>query len=225
MGMPGMAHLDTFNAAINQQVGEVWRLLGRQALIQLESPTLLGIAMNDAERDVGDPSTLERAARAIARVAADAPVGARFGIHLCLGDMNNRTHDDQPLTAGEPVSRASGALLAAWPSGAAPPEYIHFPVAGGRDPARLDPAIYAGLRGLRDVPETTRLIAGVAHESGMAEEDLEGRSLGEQRQALAMTEAAVDRRVDVAAPCGIARGRTVQDCRLVMLRMVQLARS
>jgi len=65
----------------------------------------------------------------VARLARLAPAGARFGIHLCLGDMIT-----EPL-ASMPDNQ-SGVLLAnaiakAWPAGRSL-EFVHAPFAAAQ---------------------------------------------------------------------------------------------
>ena len=75
-----------------------------------------------------------------------APAGARFGVHLCLGDMNHRplgrAADAAPLVA------LANAVAGRWPAGR-PLHFVHLPLAAADDPPSLDPAYYAPLAGLR----------------------------------------------------------------------------
>jgi hypothetical protein len=133
----------------------------------------------------------------VAHLAARAPEGTRFGIHLCVGDMNHRAL--ARLRDVAPLVRLANAIVRAWPAGRSL-EFIHAPFAAAvlppPSPASADgAAFYAPLRRLR-LPSRVRLIAGFVHES---------RPLEEQRETLALIESLVGRRVDVATSCGLGR--------------------
>jgi hypothetical protein len=130
--------------------------------------------------------------RGVARLARESPHGARFGIHLCLGDMNHRALAN--MSDATPVVLLANALVKAWPAGR-PLEYIHAPFAAANKVPRTDPAWYASLTKLK-LPADTRFIAGFAHE----DQDLE-----QQRQIRTMIERNVGREVDVATSCGLGR--------------------
>jgi hypothetical protein len=133
----------------------------------------------------------------VARLAARSPEGTRFGIHLCVGDMNHRAL--ARLTDVTPLVRLANAIARAWPAGRSL-EFVHAPFAAAVLPppspaTREGSRFYAPLRGLR-LPTRTRFIAGFVHEA---------RPLAEQQETLALIESLVGRRVDVATSCGLGR--------------------
>ncbi len=136
-------------------------------------------------------------ARGVARLAASSPEGTRFGIHLCVGDMNHRAL--AKLTDVTPLVRLANAIAHAWPTGR-PLEFVHAPFAAAVLPppapaTDVGARFYAPLSGLR-LPAATRFIAGFIHET---------RPIAEQRETLALIESLVGRRVDVATSCGLGR--------------------
>jgi hypothetical protein len=126
------------------------------------------------------------------RLVAASPEGARFGIHLCLGDLGHKALSG--LRSAIPLVKLANAISAQWPTGRAL-EYVHAPLAAGDEPPPLEPKFYQPLSGLR-LPAGTRFVAGFLHED---------RSLSEQRDLLAVIEKAVGSEVDVAASCGLGR--------------------
>jgi hypothetical protein len=210
----GLAYLEVFAEATVAQIHQVHTVLGSDAVVQLETPAAFGFTQA-GDQYLPPAVHCAKLAADLADLAAQAPAGTRFGLHFCLGDMNNKTRFGSPLLSGEPVVRLSRAVVEAWPAGR-PLEYIHFPVAGGDQPPLTDPEIFSSLAGLADVvPAGTRIIAGIAHEAA---------SLDEQQVTLRMAEDGVGRSLDVATACGMARGRTPAVAHLLMRRMVDLAR-
>jgi hypothetical protein len=132
-----------------------------------------------------------------------APRDARFGIHLCLGDLGHKAMGR--MRDASPVVHLANAVVAAWPAGPRL-EYVHGPLAAGELPPTLDPAFYRPLAGLR-LPESTRFAAGFLHES---------RSTEQARLILDLIESAYGREVDVAAACGL--GRRGRDNALAVMR-------
>lgn len=56
--------------------------------------------------------------RGVANLARQAPEGARFGLHLCLGDMNHRALGRMSNTG--PLVALTNAIVKAWPAGRPP---------------------------------------------------------------------------------------------------------
>lgn len=163
---------------------------GDDVLFQLEIPAEL-VFVTKA------PGPLRRPlagwlAGVVTRLAARAPEGARFGVHLCLGDLGHEALT-RMRDAG-PVTRLAGAIAARWPAGR-PLEYLHAPLAAGEEPPVLEERFYRPLGELR-LPEDTRFVAGLLHES---------RSVDELRQLLGLVESRMGSTVDVAAACGLGR--------------------
>jgi len=125
-------------------------------------------------------------------VAAASPEGARFGIHLCLGDMNHRAFGRMKDVG--PLVLLTQAIVAAWPAGRTL-EFVHAPFAAADDPPPTAESFYAPLASLK-LPARTRFIAGFAHED---------QSLDDQRRVLATIEKLLGRPVDVSSSCGLGR--------------------
>lgn len=139
----------------------------------------------------------------LARLVRAAPAGARFGVHLCLGDMNHRALGRMDDLG--PVVALANALAAKWPQGR-PLAYVHAPFGAADVPPSVDPAFTAPLADLR-LPSTTRFVAGLVHEHV---------DVDQQRAMLARVEGLVGSTADVAAACGL--GRRDRDDALESLR-------
>ena len=191
---------EPFSEATLDEIRRIFAQAGDDVVFQLEIPAeLVFVARAPAPLQ---PLVARLMARGVARLAARAPVGARFGIHLCLGDMNHRAlgrmRDVRPLVL------LANAIARAWPR-RRPLDFIHAPFAAAIEPPPLEAAFYAPLRDLR-LPSSTRFVAGFVHE---------GRTLEEQRRLLRLIEDAAGRQVDVATSCGL--GRRDRDAALATL--------
>ncbi|WP_051571473.1 hypothetical protein [Cryptosporangium arvum] len=200
VGVPGAIDLALFT-------------FGPRGVLRYERPfaEALAIAMNEAHGDdvlfqlelpaeavllTRAPRPARRALAAllagrVAALALGAPRGARFGVHLCLGDLNHRALG-APNDA-EPLVQLANALVERWPA-TRPLQFVHLPLAAGAEPPATDPAFYRPLRGLR--PRDVRVVAGYAHE---------GHDLAAQRRVRDYVEDAIGDRVDVSTSCGLGR--------------------
>lgn len=183
-----------FTEATVQEVQRIHALLGDDVVFQIEVPAELVLLARAPRR--AQPALAAVLGREIVALAAGAPPTARFGVHLCLGDMNNKAFGR--MRDASPVVELGNAIVRRWPPGRTL-EYLHAPLAAGADPAPVEASFYQPLGRLR-MPPTVRFIAGFAHEA---------RSLGEQRQIRSVIEDRVGHPVDVAAACGLGR-RTEQ---------------
>ncbi|HEX9065345.1 MAG TPA: hypothetical protein VF843_09560 [Streptosporangiaceae bacterium] len=159
-------------------------------LIQLETPAAL-IATCMAGED-GAAGAARQLAAATAALPAAVPAGTRFGVHLCLGDMNHKAMTGmRDIT---PAVLVANELAAAWPDGR-PLEFIHMPFAAAEQPPSFEEEFYRPL-GKLELPGSVRFVAGCIHES-----------LDDVSQAglLAMIEEEAGREADVAAACGLGR--------------------
>jgi hypothetical protein len=186
----GLRHRRTFTDATVREIEAIHRQGGNDVLFQIEVPAeLVQVARSPRMLRPGVARIL---GRGVARLAARSPAGARFGIHLCLGDMNHRPlgrmRDAQPLV------HLANAIAAAWP-GRRPLEYVHIPLAAALEPPSLAESFYAPLSRLR-LPGGVRVIAGFAHE---------GQPLDQQRRLRDVIDTAVGAPVDVACSCGLGR--------------------
>ena len=122
-----------------------------------------------------------------------SPAGARFGIHLCLGDFHHTAYGEH---ARRPPARAARER----DRGRVPRRTRSSSTSTRRSPRRRSrrsrtESFYEPLRDL-DLPDDTRFIAGFLHESLDTEA---------HRDLLARIERLSGREVDVAAACGLGR--------------------
>ncbi|MCM6774239.1 hypothetical protein NDR87_12225 [Nocardia sp. CDC159] len=193
MGVNGVRkHKQAFVDASVRDIAAVRELAGDDVVIQLEATAELLLMAKTlpfhrlADRALG-------LAKGIAAMAAAAPAGTRFGVHLCLGSLRNRAgarpRDARPLVA------LANSVARHWPAGR-PLEYVHGPLAAGDIPPSMKPSFYVPLRDL-DLGPDTAFYAGLVHEIPSVEQ---------QVQTLHTVEAALGRRVDgVASACGLGR--------------------
>ncbi len=159
-------------------------------VFQVESVFSMAAVVRAPEEAQG--SVAARAANSIMSMVERAPVGARFGVHLCLGDYHHRALVE--MGSARPLVTMANTLARKWPS-TQPLEYIHAPFAAAEKPGSFDPAWYEPLSEL-DLPESVRFVAGFIHE------DL---SVEQLRGVHTMIEQFVGREVDIAATCGLGR--------------------
>ncbi len=201
-------HRAAFRAATVREIQDIHAKAGSSVLFQLEVPAEL-VFVSQLPRPV-QPAMAAFLARGVCQLAALSPEGARFGIHLCVGDLGNkalgRMRDTRPLVT------LTNAIVRRWPHGR-PLAYVHVPLAAGDQPAPLDEAFYRPLSRLR-LPPDVRFVAGFVHEHG---------SLDDQRHILRGVEHRLGRRVDVATACGL--GRRTPDAAAIAMEMAgRLAR-
>ncbi|WP_460697748.1 hypothetical protein [Nocardia thraciensis] len=195
--------------ATAREIVRIHETLGDNVVFQLElaAETLICARTPGIVRQAAATA----AGRAIARLVARTPHDARFGVHLCFGSL-----DDKPVVA--PRSTAAVVTLANavaryWPAGRHL-DFVHLPIGdGSRAPVR--PRYYAPLARL-ELPATTRVVAGLAHPA---------QPLAQARQGLAAAESAYGGPLDVAAPCGLGRYKTVDRARSAVAHAVALAES
>lgn len=183
-------HRAAFRGATLREIREIYRRGGKDVVFQIEIPAELAfVARMPAPLR---PLMARALARGVARLAREAPAGARFGVHLCLGDMNHRAL--ATMTDTSPVVLLANAIVKAWPAGRTL-EFMHAPFAAAQKVPRTDPGWYAPLTRLK-LPRTTRFAAGFVHED---------QDLDEQRRLRALIERNVGREVDVSTSCGLGR--------------------
>jgi hypothetical protein len=179
-----------FTEATMHEMRRIHAQLGADVVFQIEVPAELVLLARAPRR--ARPALAGVLGREIAALAAGAPAGARLGVHLCLGDMNNKALGR--MRDASPLVELSNAIVRRWPAGRAL-EYLHAPLAAGVEPAPTEASFYEPLTRLR-MPPTVRFIAGFAHEA---------RALNEQRRIRSLVEDRVGHPVDVAASCGLGR--------------------
>lgn len=159
-------------------------------VFQLEMPVPL-IAIASAP-DEAQPQVAAQMADRIIELPLRTEAGTRYGVHLCLGDMNHRAL--AAMRNVRPLVLLSNELASRWPADR-PLEFIHAPFAAAEVPPTFAEEFYAPL-GELEIPDGLRFAAGCVHES---------LSLQEQRDLLAMIERFAGRQVDLAAACGLGR--------------------
>jgi hypothetical protein len=203
-------HRGTFRDALAREIEEITGWGGQDVLFQLEVPAELVMVASV-------PKPLRTAAayllvRGMVKQVSAAPPGTRFGVHLCVGDLNNKAL--KRLSTVAPAVSMVNALLRIWPRGRSL-EYVHVPLAAGDQPPPLEPGFYQPLESLAALPRDTRFAAGLVHEA---------QEPGDQRKILRTVESVLSRTVDVSPACGLGR-RSPQDARHALERAVALAES
>ncbi len=127
----------------------------------------------------------------VKRIRPEAP----FGIHLCLGDLNNEALIHAPSL--DKMVNFTNHLLAKWPA-THELNYVHVPLAEAKEPPPLDPAWYQPLAEMQ-VPADVDFVAGFVHDK---------RTIAEHRQILEILDKVRGGRVDVASSCGLGRRDT-----------------
>lgn len=179
-----------FTDATIAEIRAVHAEAGNDVVFQLEVPVeLVTVARTPPPLR---PVVARLLGRGVANLARRAPEHARFGVHLCLGDMNHRALG-RMADAG-PLVALTNAIVRAWPVGRAL-EYVHAPFAAAERPPPTEPGWYAPLRRLR-LPAGTRFVAGIAHED---------QDLATQRRLLRVIDELTGDRVGVSTSCGLGR--------------------
>ncbi len=201
-----LRHRTPFTEATLREINEVTALTGPGTLFQIEVPAELVLL---AKAPPPARAVLARMlSRSITGLAAAAPVGTRFAVHLCLGDMNNRAFGT--MNDVRPLVLLANAITGSWPIGR-PLDLLHAPFAAADQPATTDPSFYEPLREL-EIGPSMRFAAGFVHESQPFADQLAIRSIIEDR---------LDREVVIAAACGLGR-RTETAGRAVLERTAEL---
>lgn len=201
-----LRHRRAFTETAVSSIRRIHEQLGDDVVFQIEIPAELVLLARAPARV--QPALATVLARGVVAVAAGAPAGARFGVHLCLGDMNHKAFGK--MTDVAPLVHLSNAIVSRWPAGR-PLEYMHAPFAGADVPPSTDPAFYAPLDRLR-LPSTVRFVAGFAHEK---------QGIAEQQQIRALIDDHLGTPVDIAAACGLGR-RTREDAEANLRRVAEL---
>lgn len=191
LGLTGpFRHRRAFTQTLARQIGEIVAGAGDNVLFQIEVPAEL-VFVTKAPGPARPPLA-HWLGGVVANLAAQAPAGTRFGVHLCLGDLGHQALGR--LRDAGPLVLLGNAIAARWPSGR-PLEYLHAPLAAGDEPPVSAPAFYRPLTGLK-LPTQTRFVAGLLHEA---------RDVDQLRPLLAQVDTALGRPADVAAACGLGR--------------------
>ncbi len=199
-------HRRAFTEATLTEIRSVGELTGANTLFQIEVPAELVLLAKAPARV--RPTLAKVLAKPVKTLAAASPVGTRFGVHLCLGDMNN--HAFGTMTDVSPLVLLATEILRGWPADR-PLDVLHAPFAAADNPATTDSGFYAPLSDLT-LPADVRFAAGFAHES---------QSLGDQLMIRTMIDDLLQREVVISAACGLGR-RSEPDARALLERTAEL---
>ncbi|WP_338765560.1 hypothetical protein V7968_40915 [Nocardia vulneris] len=210
MGRTGlMRHRKAFTAAALRDIAAIQRLTGGDVVIQLEATAELVLLAQTQPRHRAVNRVLGLSKR-IAALAAAAPAGTRFGVHMCVGSLHNKSR--ATLRDARPIVYFANCLARQWPSDR-PLEFIHAPFAAGDKPPSTESTFYAPLADL-ELRAGTHFYAGLVH-------DIPTEAA--QLQTLRQIEHALGRPVDgVATACGLGR-RTRPVADTLMARAARLA--
>lgn len=201
-----LRHRRPFTEATLAEIRGVGAITGPHTLFQIEVPVEL-VLLTKAPAAVR-PALAMLLARSITGLAAASPAGTRFGVHLCLGDMNNRAFGT--MADVSPLVLLANAILRGWPDGR-PLDILHAPFAAADRPATTNPRFYEPLQNLR-LPAGVRFAAGFAHES---------QSLSDELAIRSVIDDLLQREVTIAAACGLGR-RSGADGLAVLERIAEL---
>ncbi|MBO0852816.1 MAG: hypothetical protein J2P18_03505 [Nocardia sp.] len=192
LGLPGA--ISNRRAFTDATVAEMVALrdVPADTVIQLEAPAEL-VLMAEAQPLHRAVDAALGLSRGIGALAARAPEGTRFGVHLCLGSRRNRAR--ATLRDVRPLVDLANAVVRHWPSGRTL-EFVHGPLTGTGVAPSGRPEFYAPLADLD-------LGSGTSFYAGFIDEDSSDEQLV---RILHMIESALGRPVDgVSNPCGLGR--------------------
>ena len=188
-----LRHRSAFRNATLRDVRAIHARVGDEVVYQLEIPFELIVLTKLPGPLVGPAAAFF--ARGITHLVRGAPAGTRWGIHLCLGDMNHRAMGR--LDDVRRIVALSNAIVDRWPAGRHL-DFMHVPLAAAAEPPPADLAFYEPLRDVH-LPASTRFVGGFVHEE---------RTLTEQCALLLELDRLIGRPVDVACSCGLGRRDT-----------------
>ena len=210
LGLTGpFRHRRPFTDATIREIEQIHALAGSEVVFQIEVPVELVFVTKVPP--MAQPAMAAWMGGVVTNLASRAPRGARFGVHLCLGDLGHKALGK--LRDAAPLVHLTNAIVKRWPT-ERPLEYVHAPLAAGEEPPVLRESFYHPLHGLQ-LPAETRFVAGFLHED---------RTLDELRQILGQIESCLVPPVDIAASCGLAR-RGRDAAMAVMRQSVELCAS
>lgn len=193
MGLPGIrSHRKAFRDATVRDIAAIHELVGADGIVQLEATAEMVLMARtqplhrrlDAAFQLG---------QGVARLAESAPAGTRFGVHLCVGSMHNKSRVS--MRDLRPFVELANSVVRQWPSDR-PLTYVHGPLAAGDIPPSTNPAYYAPLADL-SLGAGVKFYAGFVHDMP---------TVAQQVETLRMIENALGRPVDgVASACGLGR--------------------
>jgi hypothetical protein len=181
-----LRYADGFNRRLAYEVNQILKAAGDDVIIQIELPGELAMAYQLP------PFLVSLALRSVWGFLNKLDHPARIGVHLCLGDLNNKALFHASTL--DKMVNFSNALVDGWPS-RHHLEYIHYPLAEAVAPPSLQADYYQPLQKVR-LPAGTRFIAGFVHES---------RTPAELHQLRTIIETVRGGEVGIACSCGLGR--------------------
>jgi hypothetical protein len=187
-----LRHVHAFRAATAREISRIVSEVSPSPVFSIEIPFETVLAV----RFAGMPSLVRKwlyrkISDEINKLVICTPLGTRFGLHLCTGDLEGLPLARPKLV--DPVAELAAALIAAWPDGYLL-EYVHIPLCDGQAPPHPQEEFYASLDMLKDVkPE---IFAGIVHPSA---------TLPQQKYTLRVVEERIGKPVGVAMWCGCGR--------------------
>jgi hypothetical protein len=191
------------------EVNAMHEIAGDDVLFQIEVPVELGLFLKLPA--IVKPLAVRVAVKNIISLVNKIDREAALGIHLCLGDLNNKPFSR--IRSAAPLVAFSNELVRQWPRDRTL-EFIHYPLAMADIPPSLNPRFYKPMKRL-DLPKKTRFIAGFVHE-GLGDE--------EHAEILSVIESFLGRRADVSSSCGLGR-RTPETAELILKKTAKLISS
>lgn len=177
---------EAFNRRLAYEVNEIIKLAKDDVIIEIEAPAEMSMAQQLPKLMNGI------AVNSLLSLVQKLDKTAKIGLHLCWGDLNNKA-----LTHAKTLDKMvyfTNKIIEKWPE----PyqlEFVHFPLAEGDIPPRLDLEYYKPLKYVH-LPEKVKFVAGFIHEK---------RNFEELKQILRHIEALRSHTVDIACACGLGR--------------------
>lgn len=193
MGAAGLRrHRPAFREATVRAIAAIRELAGDDVVVQLEATAEL-VLMARAQPLHRLVDRALGLGEGIAALAAAAPEGTRFGVHLCLGSLRNKARGR--LRDARPLVDLANSVVRRWPRGRVL-QFVHGPFAAGDIPPSAEPGFYAPLADLA-LGAGTDFYAGFVHDVPTE---------AQQARTLRVIEDALGRPVDgVACACGLGR--------------------
>lgn len=109
----GLRRRRAFTDATTDEIHQIFRAHGHEIVFQIEVPAELVFVSRFPP--LLQPVAARWLGGGVANLARRAPAGARFGVHLCLGDMNHRALGR--MRDVSPLVRLANAIVKAGPRG------------------------------------------------------------------------------------------------------------
>lgn len=151
-------HYTVVREALTREIEEVLAVIPKDRVIfQVEAviETLLSLLPKWVQHLVFPEELGQMIVEAIGQVHEQ---GLHGGVHFCFGSLENKAAI-HPRTLA-PIIHTLNTVVAHWPDNCSL-DFIHIPAAFSDRPPSTDPGFYEPLAGLRNIPQHTRLFAGV----------------------------------------------------------------